>query len=99
MSKASERKAMVRAIKGYSLMGVPECAALLDCTEDVARAIELPSVMVGKRRKFDPVDVAVYVLAGKEGIEAAEYWTRYSESDVLENVRRFYRRAKNVAAA
>jgi hypothetical protein len=102
VSRASERKNMVQAIAGYALMGVPEFARLLDVDDDVAHGIvdsgAIPSLLIGKRKKLDPVDVAVYVLAVKERCSMPEYWQRYSEADVLENARRFYRHARTVAA-
>lgn len=100
MSRASERRAMTEAIAGYALMGVPELAALLGCSPDVAHGmIEeglIPSVTVGARKKIDPVDAGVYVLAGREGCEPPEYWERYGEGQVVENVRRYFRHAARV---
>jgi hypothetical protein len=96
VSRASERLAMVESVAGYSLMGIPQMAALLGCKEDAARSLPIPRVMVGKREKVDPVDVGVYVLAEKEGISAGEYWQRYGEAQTVENVRRWYQHASRV---
>lgn len=106
MSRASERRAMIEAVAGYALMGVPDVAALLGCSADVAHQMVkdgvLPSVAVGSRAKVDPVDVGVYVLAGREGIDPSEYWERFGEGQTVENVRRYFQhvaRVKNVGAA
>ena len=95
MSKASERKRMVERSAGYALMGVPQIAKLLDCEADVViemmDAGTLPYAVVGKRRKADPIEVAVLILSGAEGAEA--YWARWGDAGVVQNAKRFYTRA------
>lgn len=109
MSRASERKAMRSALAGYSLMGVPEVAAFLDCSEATARELVdkqiIPSTRVGGRDKCDPVDVVVHLLAGREGmkrsdgqVDAAAYWLRHGEA-VAEHVRRYIGRIRKLQGA
>ena len=72
MSKASERRAMGQTLAAYSLVGVPVAARFLDCSETQVRKLAaagiLPGVPVGGTTKFDPLDLAVHVLAGREGV-------------------------------
>ena len=101
MSHATDRWGMVRSVPGWSLFGVPRLAKMLGCSHEVAHRMlddgEIPWLMVGKRKKVDPLHVAIYILAGQENITPVEYWSRYSEDDLLENVERFYRRARRIA--
>lgn len=102
MSIASERKRFREALAGYSLMGIPEVASFLDCSEPVARQMVadevVPSVKVGKLWKVDPLDVAVYVLASKAGITAEEYWTMHGEA-TPEHARRLVQRIRKLQPA
>lgn len=102
MSVASERKQMREILPEYALLSVPEIAKHLGCGEDVAREMvedgTLPSVPVGKRRFVDPVDLAVHVLAGREGIAAAAYWERHGDQ-TIEYVRKYIQRIRRVTAA
>jgi hypothetical protein len=109
MSRASERKAMVETLAGYSLMGVPKLAAFLDCSEAVVRALVddgvIPSTRVGGRSKVDPMDAAVHLLAGREGLftsaghpDHAAYWTRHGEA-TAEHVRRYVTRIRRATGA
>jgi hypothetical protein len=101
VSRAQERKAMREALAGYSLMGIPELASFLGCSEDVARGLvdrrEIPSVPVGGRQKVDPMDAAVHVLAGREGMSAEEYWDRHGEA-TADHVRRYVARIRKAIA-
>lgn len=94
MSRASDRKRMIENLAGYSLMGVPQVCAVLDCSEETLKTMvdrkTLRPIMVGKRWKFDPVDVAVYMLAQKDGISSAEYWERYGPGRACENARNYF---------
>jgi len=102
VSKASERKTMIDSVAGYALMGVPELAELLGCSVDVAHGLDLPWVIVGKRKKVDPVDAGVFILAQREDVTPAEYWDRLGEGQTVENVRRYFlhaARVKNVGDA
>lgn len=93
MSRASERKRMIEAMAGYSLMSIPDAAALMGCDEDTMHRFiadgVIPTITVGKRQKVDPIDVAVHVLAEKEGTTSAAYWTRYGEAVAAKNARRY----------
>lgn len=84
MSEATERQSMREALCAHSLMGVTELAGFLGVTPEIARGMverkEIPSVQVGRRRRVDPVDAAVYVLAGREGCTVEEYWRRHGET-------------------
>ena len=109
MSTSSERKAMGETLAGYALMGVPQLATFLDCSEATAHAIVekglVPSTLVGGRKKVDPMDAAVYVLAGREGLctpdgnpDGAAYWERHGEA-AAEHVRRYVARIRRVQGA
>jgi hypothetical protein len=109
VSKAQERKAMRETLAGYSLMGVPELAAFLDCSEAVAHemveADVVPWVRVGGRKKVDPMDAAVHVLASREGIrrpdgypDIAAYWLRHGEA-TADYVRRYVARIRKQGTA
>lgn len=84
MSKASERKRMTDTLAGYSLVGVKDAARFLDCSAPQVRRLlrdgVIPSVAVGCVTKIDPLDLAVHVLAGRDGISAEEYWRRHGEA-------------------
>lgn len=102
MSVASERKAMREILPAYSLLTIPQLAAFLGCSEDVAREMVdegvIPSIRVGKRRHVDPIDAVVHVLADREGISAADYWERHGEA-TADHVRRYVARIRKMPAA
>lgn len=102
MSKASERAAWREALAGYSLMSLPEVARFLNVAEKVVRGMVrgrvLPSVTVGGREKVDPLDLAVHVLAEREGVTAEQYWDRHGEA-TPEHARRMYARIRKLQAA
>lgn len=102
MSAAAERKAMREILPAYALMTIPEVARFLGCSEEVARAMvddrTLPSVQVGQRRHVDPIDVAVHVLAGRDGIDAAAFWERHGEQ-TAELARKYVARVRRMLAA
>jgi hypothetical protein len=107
MSTSSERKAMGETLAGYALMGVPRLATFLDCSEATAHEIvdrgRIPSVLVGGRKKVDPMDAAVYFLAGREGIHTPEghpdvlaYWERHGDA-TPDRIRRYVARIRAAA--
>ena len=102
MSQASERKAMREILAEHALMSVPDLARLLDVSQEVALGIvergEVHSVPVGRRRKIDPIDAAVYVLAGREGCTTDEYWKRHGKA-TAERARDYVRSLKAFHAA
>lgn len=101
MSRASERQAMSDTLAAYSLMSVQQVAKLLGCSEQIAKEMidggEIPSIPVGKRRKVDPIDAVVHLLAGREKITPAEFWELHGQA-VAELVREHYGRIRVVLA-
>lgn len=102
MSLASERKSMCDLLPTYSMLTIPQLAAFLGCSDDIARDMVdqgvIPSVRVGKRRHVDPIDAVVHVLAEREGLTPQAYWERHGES-TSEHVRRYVARIRRVQAA
>jgi len=94
MSRASESKRMIEAVAGYSLMSVPQAAEVLDVSADTLHVLieagRIPAIPVGERLKIDPIDVAVHILAAKEGVAPAEYRARYGDAVVATNARRYF---------
>lgn len=92
---------MRETLAGYSLMGIPELAAFLGVSDTVARDMvdrgDIPSVPVGGRKKVDPMDAAVHVLAGREGLTATAYWERHGEA-TADHVRRYVARIRKIMA-
>jgi excisionase family DNA binding protein len=84
VSRASERQAAGETLAGYSLVSVRVAAGFLDCSEPHLRKLiregELPGIAVGHLTKIDPLDLAVHVLAAREGVPAAEYWRRHGDA-------------------
>lgn len=101
MSIANERRSMVELLPAYALLTIPQLAAFLGCSEDVARDMVdekvIPSVRVGQRRHVDPMDAVVHVLADREGITAAQWWSLYGEQGV-ELVKRHVTRIRKLVA-
>jgi hypothetical protein len=75
-------------------MSVPEFARFLGVSPDTALGIvergEVASVPVGRRKRIDPIDAAVFVLAGREGVSFAEFWKVHGEA-TEERARRYIR--------
>jgi excisionase family DNA binding protein len=87
MSEASEKKRMKDVIVTYHMLLPRECAEFLRCSERhiislIDRGI-LPGVRVGRLWRVDPIDLAVHVLAEREGITREEYWDKYDEDTSL----------------
>lgn len=84
VSKASDRKAMSEVLAAYSLMSVADVAHCLGCSDRHVRTLVrrgvLPGIRVGELTKIDPIDVAVYMLAGRAGMTSAEYWQAHGEA-------------------
>ena len=81
----------------YALIPLVTVAAFLDICPHTAQLIDLPWIMVGRQWKLDPLDLAVYVLAQKEGCTVDEYWIRYGEG-TPENATRYVRRIRKLRA-
>lgn len=94
MSKASERKRMIEAVAGYSLMSVPQAAEVLGIGADKLHEMidegEIPAIPVGERSKVDPIDLGVFILAGREGLTPVEYRERYGDGVAARNARRYF---------
>lgn len=101
MSRASQRKEMATTLAAYSLMSVMDLAAFLGCSEELAKRMVdtgvIPSVPVGKRRKVDPIDAIVHLLAGREGVTTEEYWALHGQA-VPELARECYHRIRTMQA-
>lgn len=86
MSQAAERRSMVELLPAYSLMSIPQLAKHWGCSQDVAREMvdsgKVPSIRIGGRRMIDPMDVAAYELAEREGITAAELWEKHGDATI-----------------
>ena len=94
---------MCETLAAYSLMGIAEFAELLSVSVPTARQLidsgAIPSVPVGKtRRKVDPIDAVVHILAGREGLTPTEYW-RVHGDQTPEYVRKYIARVRKVLAA
>jgi excisionase family DNA binding protein len=102
LSIASERRSLVDLLPTYALLKIPELAAFLGCSEDVAREMvdagTIPSVRIGARRHVDPVDAVVYVLAEREGITAAQFWAVNGSEQTVELVRKHVARIRRLVA-
>jgi excisionase family DNA binding protein len=102
VSEASDRKAMRAVLPTYALLTIPELAAFLGCSNDIARVMvddgTIPSIRVGKRRHVDPIDAAVHVLAEREGVTASAFWEKHGDA-VADHVRRYVARIRRVTAA
>jgi len=94
VSAATERKAMREVLAAFALMSVPEFARFLGVGQEVAHGMvergEIPSVPVGRRRRIDPIDAAVYVLAGRDGVAFGDFWKLHGEA-TEEHARRYIR--------
>ena len=107
MSEASERKAMADAMSGYPLMTVKQLQGFLACGDDHVRGLledrAIPPIDIGRGQKHewrvDPIDVAVYVLAQREGITPAEFWERHGPEGTPEACRRMLARIRRAIAA
>lgn len=107
MSRASEMKAMGLALSQYPLMTVGELAAFLQCSDDHARGLledgTIPSCDIGRgsrhEYRVDPIDVAVHLLAGREGITAGEFWERHGPQGTPEACQRLLARIRRAPAA
>lgn len=92
---------MAEHLAAYSLMSVAQVAHLLGCSEQVAKDMidsgEIPSVPVGKRRKVDPLDAIVHLLAGREGVTTEEYWQLHGQA-VPDLARECYHRIRTMQA-
>ena len=90
---------MGQTLAAYSLVGVPVAARFLDCSETQVRKLAaagiLPGVPVGGTTKFDPLDLAVHVLAGREGVSREVYWERHGDA-TPENARRYVTRIRKL---
>ena len=106
MSKDAERKAMKDTLAAYTLMRVRELAGFLGCGEqharDLLKAGKIPSVNIGlgtrPEYRVDPLDAAVWKLAGLEGITTEAYWELHGEATV-DHAKRFMVRIRKLAAA
>lgn len=97
MSVSSERKRVRETLAQWSLMTVHEVAAFLGVHEDTARSLPLPWVQVGRQKKLDPLDLAVHVLAEREGLTAEDYWDRHGE-ETPAHARRYVTRIRKAVA-
>lgn len=92
---------MSEHLAAYSLMSPQQVARLLGCSEAVAKEMIdsgiIPSIPVGKRRKVDPVDAIVHLLAGREGVSTEEYWRIHGQA-VPELARECYHRILTMQA-
>lgn len=105
MSTSTERKAMREVLASWSLMTPQELAGFLSVSEDrVHRLLDagkIPSVDrgTGSRRSLavDPIDAAVFVLAGQEGMTSEEFWGRHGEAAV-DRARKYIERVRKMVA-
>jgi len=96
MSRASERRAQGETLAAWSLMSIGEAAKHLDCSVDSAKKLPgFPWVRIGALWKADPLDVAVYVLAQKEGKTPAEFWSEHGE-ETPAYAGRYFRRLRKM---
>lgn len=107
MSRTSDRKAMSDALVTYPLMTVPELAQFLRCSDDHARGlledrlIPFTDIGRGKKREYriDPMDAAVFHLAGREGLTTAEFAERHGPDGTPELCARYVRQIRKIQAA
>lgn len=101
MSQAAERKSWSELLPAYALMSVPQLAKHWDVSQDVVRQMldsrVLPSIRIGGRRMIDPMDVAAYELAEREGITAAQFWADRGES-AIDEIRKHVARIRRLVA-
>lgn len=102
MSRAAERQAMSETLAAYSLVSVKQAAHFLDCSDTQVRKLikagTLPGVRVGDMVKLDPIDLAVHVLASREGVDREEYWRRHGQQ-TAEHARMYVTRIRKAATA
>lgn len=102
MSRASERKVMGEALAAYSLVSAEVAARFLDCSSPTIRRLHregtLPGIPVGGVTKFDPLTLAVHVLAGEAGLSRDEYLRRHGEA-VADLARSYVSRIRRLQSA
>lgn len=101
MSLCSEMKKCRDLLVSYPLMSTREVAAFLRIDKATVNRLfidkAIPWVMVGSQYRVDPLDLAVYFLAGRDGISADEYWELHGEA-TPEYARRYFRRIMKLLA-
>ena len=101
VSTSSLRRALGDALAAYALMRPHHVADFLDLSTSTVKLMldagDIPSIGEGKRRRVDPLDVCVYVLAEREGVTAREYWDTHGEA-VPERAARLYRQIRKMQA-
>ena len=106
MSKASQSKNLIEALSGYPLMKPKEIAAFLACSPDTAvRMLDqgvIPCVDLGLGKshsyRADPIHVAVFLLAGNEGITPPEFWEKHGPEGTPECCMRLLKRIRKIQA-
>lgn len=97
MSIASERKAFRETLAAYSLLTVREVAEVLRVSPDTARRRGLPWIRVGSQYRLDPIDLAVYLLAEKQGRTVEEVWDEHGE-ETPTHARRYVTRIRKAVS-
>ena len=104
MGEAIEDEDMIEALSGYPLMNPEQIAVFLSCSSNtVAGLLEqgvIPCVDLGLGNRHayraDPVHVAVFLLAGSEGITPGEFWERHGPDGTLEHCARLVTRIRKI---
>lgn len=104
MSRESERKRMREAMAAYTLLTTAEVAHIIRRSPETARARmkkgTLKCVRIGGDYLMDPLDLAVHILAEREGVSFEEFWEAHEENDeIVDLTRAMIRRWRKLDAA
>ena len=102
MSDSSEARQMRRILSDHALLSIPEVAEALSCSAPTAVATiernQIPTIGVGDRRKVDPLDLYLYIVAEREGRTVEQYIDAHGEATAVENAKSYYRRVRRFVA-
>lgn len=97
MSQASERQAFRETLASHSLLTTREVAQVLQVSPETARRRDLPWIRVGSQYRLDPIDLAVHLLAKKQGTTAEALWEEHGE-ETPAHARRYIARIRKAVA-
>ena len=104
MSEGIEDADLIEALSGYPLMTPEQIAVFLSCSFDrVVGLFEqgvIPCVDLGLGNahayRADPVHVAVFLLAGNDGITPGDFWQRHGPEGTAERCRQLVRSIRKI---
>ena len=92
MSLATERRAACETLAAWTLMSTSEVASFLGVSVDTVKRLKgFPWAKVGGQYRADPVEVALWVLARREGLSPEDYRASHGEDEATERAIRYLR--------